>query len=512
MPPFASLSDQERWDVVAYAFTLSASADAQAQGSQLYATNCASCHGEGGAGDGQAAASLGVPVPSFVEPESAAARSAAQVFEAISIGNPPAMPAFEDQLSEDERWILAEYLRSFGLGAGVELIRAQATLVSTPGQPESSAAPSASPTPLNSGTITGTVENLSGGEVPQGIEILLHGFDQDSMVINETTTLQPDGTYTFENVEMPNGRSFFTTLQHQGVTYGSQLAGSETGVSRLDLPIPIYDTTSDTGALKVDRLHLFLEPVDSQTIRVGELYIMSNTGDKTIVAAEEGQPSVTFNLPAGAQDVQFEQGALGERFVQTEDGFGDTVAIYPGEEGSYQILLAYTMPYQRKAQFTQEMTLPVDAVVVMAPQNTFKVKGEGLQPAPARDVNGISYDMYNGVNLAAGDTLELTVSGGRSFSLSSDRTSLIIGLAALGVALIIGGVWMYFRNRSKEPALTTESPAAVAEPVADDTSESLMDAILALDDQYQAGEIPEEAYHQRRDELKQRLQAVMGKE
>jgi hypothetical protein len=80
------------------------------------------------------------------------------------------------------------------------------------------------------------------------------------------------------------------------------------------------------------------------------------------------------------------------------------------------------------------------------------------------------------------------------------------------VALIIGGVWMYFRNRSKEPALTTESPAAVAEPVADDTSESLMDAILALDDQYQAGEIPEEAYHQRRDELKQRLQAVMGKE
>ena len=33
-----------------------------------------------------------------------------------------------------------------------------------------------------------------------------------------------------------------------------------------------------------------------------------------------------------------------------------------------------------------------------------------------------------------------------------------------------------------------------------------MDAIIALDDQYQAGELPEDAYRQRRAELKERLQ------
>jgi hypothetical protein len=36
-----------------------------------------------------------------------------------------------------------------------------------------------------------------------------------------------------------------------------------------------------------------------------------------------------------------------------------------------------------------------------------------------------------------------------------------------------------------------------------------MDAILALDDLYQAGKLPEEAYRQRRAELKARLKEIV---
>ncbi|HLE13828.1 MAG TPA: hypothetical protein VI776_03695, partial [Anaerolineales bacterium] len=39
----------------------------------------------------------------------------------------------------------------------------------------------------------------------------------------------------------------------------------------------------------------------------------------------------------------------------------------------------------------------------------------------------------------------------------------------------------------------------------DQDADTLLDAILALDDQYQAGELPEEAYRQRRAELKAML-------
>src|SRR5215211_9283421 len=43
MPPFASLNDQERWDVVAYAMTLHTSEEEIVTGKELFETNCADC-------------------------------------------------------------------------------------------------------------------------------------------------------------------------------------------------------------------------------------------------------------------------------------------------------------------------------------------------------------------------------------------------------------------------------------------------------------------------------------
>jgi mono/diheme cytochrome c family protein len=46
------LTDAENWDVVAYIWQLNTTADALANGQELYAENCAACHGESGGGDG----------------------------------------------------------------------------------------------------------------------------------------------------------------------------------------------------------------------------------------------------------------------------------------------------------------------------------------------------------------------------------------------------------------------------------------------------------------------------
>jgi mono/diheme cytochrome c family protein/plastocyanin len=47
-----SLSEAERWDVVAYIWQLNTTPASLANGKELYAQNCAACHGENGAGDG----------------------------------------------------------------------------------------------------------------------------------------------------------------------------------------------------------------------------------------------------------------------------------------------------------------------------------------------------------------------------------------------------------------------------------------------------------------------------
>jgi len=247
-------------------------------------------------------------------------------------------------------------------------------------------------------------------------------------------------------------------------------------------------------------------------MRVIELFIMSNNGDKTVVQADKGQPVVTVKLPAGATNLQFQDGALGDRYIQVQDGFGDTASISPGS-GSHQLLFAYDLPYNNKADLVQTMTLPTNAVVVLIPAGKFTVKGDSVQDAGTRDAQGTQYQMYNGASLAAGDVLRMTVSGSSTSGLLSgdtkNKNNLIIGLAVFGVALIAAGLWLFLRNRSARVVeVGPGMPVPTSEP-ASENPETIMDAILALDDLYQAGKLPEDAYRQRRAELKARLKEIV---
>ena len=78
----------------------------------LFQTNCASCHGVSGQGDGTLAKQLNPEPTNFVDKERAQNRSLLGLFDAISNGlDNTAMPAFT-QLKEQQRWSLAFYVGS----------------------------------------------------------------------------------------------------------------------------------------------------------------------------------------------------------------------------------------------------------------------------------------------------------------------------------------------------------------------------------------------------------------
>jgi cytochrome c553 len=530
MPPFSSLSDSERWDVVAYALSLSVPRDEVAQGEELFRENCAGCHGESAQGDGPQSASLPAAPKDLTNQELMAGKSSADLFAAISQGVPPSMPAFAEQLSEAERWAIANHLRELTFSTSPD----QLTVVQTP-LPEAAggvsatvtvaASPLATVTPLaaaeqltaTTGTVTGNVVNLSNQPVPEGLIVTLRGYDEMSPVITQTTTLQQEGKYAFDGVEMPAGRAFMVVVDYEGTQYGSDIAVAQPGIQTLDLPVAIYETTSDISQLKADRLHVFLEFVDEKTLRVIELYIVSNPTNMTIVPPEEGQPTLAFKLPEGATNLQFQDGVLGERFVQTADGFGDTAPIRPGS-GSYELLFGYELPYNRTLDISHPVPIPADAVVVLSSENGVKIKGESLVDAGTRDVQGAQYRSFNGGSLAAGDNLNLTISGRATSSggpsiTPGSNTSLIIGLTAFGVALVAAGIWLYWRSRANaafEDESAGEIQAGTEAEAMSDNPDALMDAIIALDDLYQSGQLPESAYQERRTKLKMHLQEILG--
>jgi high-affinity iron transporter len=93
--------------------TLPAKAADVAEGSKLFQSACASCHGPTGLGDGAAGVKLSPRPPAIGNPVVMQASSPAMMFRKISVGvTGTAMPAFASQLTNDQRWNIVAYLGS----------------------------------------------------------------------------------------------------------------------------------------------------------------------------------------------------------------------------------------------------------------------------------------------------------------------------------------------------------------------------------------------------------------
>lgn len=128
MPPWGTImSEDEIWAVLYYEWSSPNGSETTAAGKQIFETNCAVCHGEGGGGDGPISENLDTSPADFTDHEFMSARSNQDFFEVISNGKFP-MPSWEAVLAEDQRWQVIAYLRTFSYQpAGPGVIIAEPT-------------------------------------------------------------------------------------------------------------------------------------------------------------------------------------------------------------------------------------------------------------------------------------------------------------------------------------------------------------------------------------------------
>ncbi len=607
MPPFTSLTDQERWDVVAYAYSLTISEESITAGKDLYTENCAICHGADGTGQ---TVDVDLTDQAFM-----ANRSAVDVGIMIVNGSENGMPAFGEDLIDAEITVLTDYVRSFtmdfsgveavavaepeptaepteepaeeaapaetdsegaalfaencalchapdGSGASVDvdlrdkermdrfpdemlfaligagndsgmpafgdrLTEAQidtlvAYLRELPAADGQNQAQSESDAADLVGTVSGVVQNGSSGEsLPEGLVIQLQGYDHDGMtgMFNEAyfaeTTVNADGSYLFEDVEMPVNRAFVAVIETELLSFSSEPGFVTEGMTTLDLPVTFYETSTDTSKLSIDRLHMFFEVQDStyETIQVVEVFVVTNPTVYAVVAANEGEATIEFDLPEGAMNVSFEDSTFGERYTETATGFGDTAAIAPGI-GQHQVIVFFELPYDKDMDFAQSINQPIDSAIVMVPQG-IKVKSDLLSDSGEREAQGMIYNVYSSQPLPVGSTLTMNVSGKLSASTagSSEDTqqNLLFGAIAFGVVLIGAGAWLFMRNRNEDDEYDDDDDEEDDDDDEADyqDAESIMDAIIALDDAYRDGQINKDVYEKRRAELKTQLKDLV---
>ncbi len=80
-------------------------------GKSLFAKQCATCHGDSGEGDGPAARFL-EKQPRDLTSSPVQSETDGEIFWKIDNGNPP-MPTFKEVLTDKEKWMLVNYIRTF---------------------------------------------------------------------------------------------------------------------------------------------------------------------------------------------------------------------------------------------------------------------------------------------------------------------------------------------------------------------------------------------------------------
>ncbi len=495
MPPWKNrLTDEQIWDVVAYALTLHTSQAELARGQAVWTEQCAACHGNLGAGDGPQALAEGWQLVNLADLAYSSQQSLDDWFQVASQGR-GAMPALGGQLSAADLWAAVTYARTFSF------------------QP-----PAALTTVKGEGRIAGVVTNgTPGGDSVTGLTVALHPFRDGEALAVQETTVGADGTFAFSDLPTDEAFSYLLFTTYKGVRFNTQLINFADG-RELPATLVVYESSSTPGDIRFELAQWFIDQQQGALL-VGELYRVTHDSDHVYAGGEEVAPGkravLQFDLPAGYTNLAADGGAIGDRFIRTAQGVVDTQPLPPGQS---QVLLRYFLPYAgTRAELSHAVRYPVGRFSVLANQ-ALGAKVEGLNAVGTQTVGGQVFDSYEAQNVAANQTVSIQFRGlprasagasGQSPTVWASSPALLFGLTGV-VLLAVAALLLLALARPKASAAGAARAQSGSKADRSAKRQRLLQAIADLDDRYAAGEIAEASYLAQRTALKESLLAAHG--
>ncbi len=449
MPPWQNaLSDQERWNVTAYLYTLSYStAQAQVATELLAETDVSALF-------------------DLNDPTALQAVSNATIAAELATVLPTA--------TERELLTLANVLRTQASTDPLAL-----ALTAEDSAPEVSVDGDLS---VINGRIVGT-DNFN------DLWINLQAFAADGTNIAFENPVADDGSFNFELTNLPDETALIAQVEYEGVTYLSNLITAD-GSERYDAEINVFPASTDASLLEFAQLNLILEPA-AHSVQVTQLVLFENNSDQTIYNAEEA----TFNLdvPLEAVNVNLSDTPLSRR-VEIENNRLHVNAAFPPASAPYELLLSYSLPMQDGDVTVRQPQLQAAAVTrLLIPAGTLQLTSEALQRTDPITIEGVTYDVFLNETLADGQLLRYSLekpSQPIAWVTNSVTGNLAVGL--LLVLLVLGGsVWWLRQER-----VTPQQQYA-----------KLVAELATLDAQAEA--LKPKAYASKRAELKSDLLALL---
>lgn len=459
MPPWEeAFTQQERWDVAMYVYTLHYSAEQLAAGAEQ-----------------------------LPQPESAfSLQSDAQLAADL--------PVEQDRLAA-AAYQRVQSLQNYDVQSGSALA--------------SEATPEATQPALESVSFSGSVVNDSaGGGVPTGLTVTLrYGNAQDGIQVREST-IDANQEFRFEDVPFVTGYQYFAVANYQDRGFVSELLPARALQADNTLTITLYETTNDPTVITITAIEMVAEelivPEMGEGLVFTQRFFYENNSDRMFAiqpAEQDFSVSLLLQLPPGALILN---DAQNPRYIVAQEQFAliDTLPVYPGE---HQAEAVYFLPYESGAVFDMPVNNNFNGTVTVTLVDTpIELVGEGYtsedinlgseeQPLPAtRYTNTLQLSPGEGVVFMLEGTM--AARGGGANTLTGERLLLVVVLGGVGVLAVLVALVMWMQQR--------RSPN-------NREIQQLVDEIARLQKLHDTGQLNHDVFQQKRQALQKRLDELM---
>ena len=349
-------------------------------------------------------------------------------------------------------------------------------------------------------SITGQVVNgTAGATVPEGLEVVLLTLDEGraQIVGRDSASVYADGRFEFKGFVVGPGLTYRVAAADGLFTPSVDLRNP---ADWSDIELVIYERTKALDDIWVSSYSLLVPSIDARSRTMGVLGAIDlrNEGD-TVWLPDLSDPALTglqllrFSVPAGYSDLSVESDLPPGNVMEIGTGFALSTPAPPGE---FNILFSFLLAYDGNGfEFPLNLPFGADDVRLMMPEEGITITGEGLGPPRTTVVNDRTFTIVEGSGFERGTRINVAFDGlpsptfvERAVDYFGDRAYIPIVAWLVGAAFLSLLAFAFIRARNRPLA---------AEP----TRSELVDAIAALDDLRDAGEIEAEEYAATREEL-----------
>jgi len=346
-------------------------------------------------------------------------------------------------------------------------------------------------------SIGGHVVNASGGAVPQNTFITLTIYENDQIVNQIKIPLDLSGSFQFNLVPWNPNFTYMASVVYNSIEFDSGLidAGVLLPGMTVQIHLAVYEVSTDAQLLEALRMRVVYDFTTPGWVHIFENILISNPTSLVIVPPSDGSPILDFPLPKEATNVVFPDGNSSNRFRLTSTGFGDWQPVMPGD--GHQVLVEYSVPFTSAWRCDLTTPLPLDSIMVMVKASRIVTSSNELQLSMVQNDSTSSISVYAASSIPSGEQISIL------FTPQDQIQRIWLGIGIFTVTILLALVYIIRSNQVRARGENAPAVAKNAENV-----DTILDAIIALDDRHRHGDIGEDAYQKARAEYVEKLEAL----